>query len=705
MNALTGIEPLSLAVQAGRGLPVSPSEKAMSFTSKLVKLHPQIKTLTDSCYSRIDGFRTRLFDRNRHFPNSCPPDEQVECWTQVFREMATALRENKVDHWPSEELANLPKVEIGHIGECGQILWELLVTAVDVPESLQAQIEVDYSIEIVRNVLATSWMWVPYQVDKLVNRFALECGPCEDFSNAFANLLKSNNISETNVLLWLRNHGPSNMSLNFDLWNKVQSAWNPFRDEYRASFFPPASAVFKGNSTENPTTPPGVVAAVRTAEPDPPARESKHNMAIDLGFDLQIAGKKALEFVEAVERSGWVDLPGPDQILDGPDRNFTFLITPLAEWERAINPERMPFEELDKMERIWAFCSNLKTIDEKKTLIPALVLVAAFGWVARFWKAESLCQSGEWMPKFPFKFLPFELVETIWQAAKAIESGKNIPEHCYPPRHQKAKVSLAESHQHAIGIVNCASDIRRNLTSTTGIDLTEDLDLFRLWGHLNWHDLLLPGGGYEPCETTAFRDGGISGTCAHDAAKRLRESLCISLGFYAMNSRNGPASRCFLHCSWMIPFWTPQARCDAAQVVPKIDQGYWRNELTIEARKLAKLIAPPTVAAGKPTAKRDSPAVNSDQQRMKSGGRIKLADSKKPADKAKLNVYQLILKAKLDNPSFSTKDLIQYFKYNKDFATLVKAAGLSELKKTLIRAAVEHGKYNASQETQSGMVS
>ena len=429
-------------------------------------------------------------------------------------------------------------------------------------------------------------------------------------------------------------------------------------------------------------------------------------MSIELGFDLQIAGKKALEFVEAVERSGWVDLPGPDQILDVPDRNLTVLIKPLAEWERSINPERMPFEELDKMERIWAFCSNLKTIDEnKKILTPALVLVAAFGWVARFWGAESLCESGKWTPKFTFCFLPFELVEIIWQAAKAIESGKNIPEHCYPQRHQKAKVSLAEAHNHAEGILFYATLIRISLTNASGIDLSEDLELFRHWGYLNWHDLLLPGGGYEPCETTAFRDGGISGTCAHDAAKRLRESLCNSLGFCAMNSRNGPASRCFLHCSWMIPFWTPQARCDAAQVVPKIDQGYWRNELTIEARKLAKPITPPAVAAGKPIAKRDVPAGESEQQRTKSGGRRKLADSKEPVDKARVNVYLLILKAKLDNPSLSTKDLKQHFKYNKDFATLLKAAELSDLDERLIKTAVEYGKRTASQETQSGMVS
>ena len=594
----------------------------MSFTLELASLHPQIKTLTDTCYSRIDEFRTRLFDRYRHSPNSYLP---AEYWTLVFREMANALRENEVGNWPSEELASLPDVEIGHIGECLQILWKLLVTGVESPEKLQAKVEVAYSIEVVRNTLSMNWLWEPYLVDKLINRFALECGPCEDFSNAFASLLKSNNISETDVLLWLRNHGPSNMSLDADLWNKVQSAWKPFRDEYRASFFPQPLAKLKANSTENPTNPSAGAAAKQTAEPDLPARESKHNTAIDLGFDLLDAGKKALAFVEAVERSGWVYLPGPNQCADeAPDRNLTVLITPLAEWERSINPERMPFEELDKMERIWAFCSNLKTIDEKKTLIPALVLVAAFGWVARFWKAESLCESGKWTPKFTFCSLPFELVETIWQAAKAIESGKNIPEHCYPQRHQKAKVSLAESHQHAIGIVYCATDIRRNLTSTTGIDLSKDLELFRLWGHLNWHDLLLPGGGYEPCETTSFRDGGISGTCAHDAAKRLRESLCISLGFYAINSRNDPASRCFLHCSWMIPFWTPQARCDAAQVVPKIDQGYWRNELTIEARKLAKPITPPAVAAGKPPVKRDAPAVKSKKSTTSGEGRMKL---------------------------------------------------------------------------------
>lgn len=58
----------------------------------------------------------------------------------------------------------------------------------------------------------------------------------------------------------------------------------------------------------------------------------------------------------------------------------------------------------------------------------------------------------------------------------------------------------------------------------------------------------------------------------------------------------------------MIPFWTPQARCDASQVVPKIDQGLWRSQLTIEARKLAKPITPPAVATGKSPVKRDAPA-------------------------------------------------------------------------------------------------
>ena len=84
-------------------------------------------------------------------------------------------------------------------------------------------------------------------------------------------------------------------------------------------------------------------------------------MAIDLGFDLLDAGKKALEFVEAVERSGWVDLPELAQLADEPDRNLTALTGPLAAWERSINPTRMSFEELDKMERLWAFCLNLKT--------------------------------------------------------------------------------------------------------------------------------------------------------------------------------------------------------------------------------------------------------------------------------------------------------------------------------------------------------
>lgn len=117
-----------------------------------------------------------------------------------------------------------------------------------------------------------------------------------------------------------------------------------------------------------------------------PSSTTSTSIEIKPGFDAPEASIKALAFVTAVEKSGWVQHePGATDW--DVDRNLSALSSPLIEWANAINPNRAPFDELDRMEHFWNYASDWRIINTpENTLIPAMTLIASFGWVARFWR-------------------------------------------------------------------------------------------------------------------------------------------------------------------------------------------------------------------------------------------------------------------------------------------------------------------------------
>ena len=302
---------------------------------------------------------------------------------------------------------------------------------------------------------------------------------------------------------------------------------------------------------------------------------------IKLGFDAQDASTKALAFVTAVEKSGWVQHEPDARDLDV-DSNLPALRNPLIEWANAINPNRVRFDELDRMEHLWCYASDWRIINTpENTLIPAMTLIASFGWVARFWSANSLFETGDWNPVFPFSFLPFELVKTIWQAAKALQTGENLFGVEYPFRLQKERVSLPEARKHAVELVVCVNQMYQNLNGNTAVNVAADRELFEWWGKLKWRYSRFAGLDFETCRGDAiFEDGDTGGPSAHEAAVSFR------LGSYAVATRSNDPESVRLDFPWMIPFWTPKARENAANLVPVLKQWKWNSQLEIESGKL-----------------------------------------------------------------------------------------------------------------------
>ena len=198
--------------------------------SKLKKLHPQIRLIPDPAIP-INDFSRRIFDSTQPYPNSYPVEQRAECWTLIYQEMAVALVEYKVEHWAREELETFPNdIEYSHDGYINfgvQTLWELLVTAVESPKDLQKEIEESFATTTsILVILDNEYMWKGF-VAILVNRFKV--GPLNDFSDAFSQLLESQNLNEAEVVDWMWNRGPAFHNMDADLWHKVQSAWKPFQ--------------------------------------------------------------------------------------------------------------------------------------------------------------------------------------------------------------------------------------------------------------------------------------------------------------------------------------------------------------------------------------------------------------------------------------------------------------------------------------------
>ncbi len=329
------------------------------------------------------------------------------------------------------------------------------------------------------------------------------------------------------------------------------------------------------------------MSASQPRNPDGHSSTTSTPPEIKLGFDAQEASTKALAFVTAVEKSGWVQREPDARDLDV-DRNLPALRSPLIEWANAINPNRVPFDELDRMEHLWDYASDWRVRNgSENTLTPALTLIASFGWVARFWSANSLFETGDWNPVFPFSFLPFELVKMTWLAAKALQTGENLFGVEYPFRLPKERVSLPEARKHAVELVVCVNQMHQNLNGNTAANVAADRELFEWWGKLNWRYSRFAGLDFETCRGDAiFEDGDTGGPSAHEAAESFRFSLGFRLGSYAVATRSNDPESVRLDFPWMIPFWTPNARETAANLVPVLKQWKWNSQLEIESGKL-----------------------------------------------------------------------------------------------------------------------
>lgn len=106
-----------------------------------------------------------------------------------------------------------------------------------------------------------------------------------------------------------------------------------------------------------------------------------------------------------------------------------------------------------------------------------------------------------------------------------------------------------------------------------------------------------------------------------------------------------------------------------------------RMRWTLEANADEKPKMATPVAASLPTVSAPTPAETKQGEggkpSAKRGGRTPLTKSKKPEDKAKLNVYELIRAVKNEYPSWGKKELHNHFKKNNEFRARVKDASLT----------------------------
>ncbi len=336
------------------------------------------------------------------------------------------------------------------------------------------------------------------------------------------------------------------------------------------------------------------------------------------GFDLAKGSETALAFTKEIRRVRWFVGPGGqiDPIEDNPRTAAGLMIQPLTDWERAMNPTRLRFEEFDRMP--W-----LKTLDpysrvawENDTMTSAISLVSSLGWVLRFWGAEHLCEYGEWHPSWPMLAVSHGLIAAIERSAKALQSCKSISFVGDPP---VESVGLPDAARVAERVVLHARWMRDNLTKNTEINIEADCELFKLFDEMEWNWRQLPNRGYEPIYDRAWDDSGICGTCAHNAVHSLRNTIVMSLGSIAARVRSERSSGGWLAqleaerarerkpfsplvsgtktintpkigMPWFIPFWTPEARLQAADAVPQLNLPRWGNQLEVERVKLSRMV-------------------------------------------------------------------------------------------------------------------
>jgi hypothetical protein len=219
----------------------------------------------------------------------------------------------------------------------------------------------------------------------------------------------------------------------------------------------------------------------------------------------------------------------------------------------------------------------------------AACLLACFVWSGRFLffgrKDDDL------------RRLPEVLITRTWQAAVGLQCASDPDRDGIAIQWRTApnwipkptKLALADAHHAAGWLILYANEIVRNLENRTIPDINADHDLFVMWGHLEWEEQQLPSAGYEPCyDRTWVVEGVGKSLCAHRGALKVRNRFDYVLGECGRRARIGSEpTQSRVASSWLIPFWTPEARRTAADLLPKLDQEDWNIQLAIEAAKLA----------------------------------------------------------------------------------------------------------------------
>ncbi|MGL6073424.1 MAG: hypothetical protein ACRC8S_04590 [Fimbriiglobus sp.] len=271
------------------------------------------------------------------------------------------------------------------------------------------------------------------------------------------------------------------------------------------------------------------------------------------------------------------------------DQDISKLMKPFTEWAEAINPNKVPFDELDQMTRFWEIDTDddlRKGFSEsdRVCLKSAIALIACFGWVARFWNAGSFADAGRCKLS---RFLPVGLLEASWRAAESLRTRTVLSSESYPFRTWKPRLEKSDVQHIAIEIVETYDKIDHNLDRSGAVNIDHDFALFELLGHLDWYNSLIRIIHFGDCGNREFEDGNFIDVSAHVATSKLRDRVYYCTRIHALEKRHGdsnPRLDDSRSLRLAIPFWTPEARLNSANLIPKLKLEKWVVRLKNETK-------------------------------------------------------------------------------------------------------------------------